>query len=462
MAQNVKFIAVKLQSTFDALETKDALALYWIRDTQRLYKGDKLYGTGLEATSEFAGLMSAEDKAALEVLKAGGVGGGGLSSLTPVDGTISITDTANGGKAIGVAISTQQGNALVVADGGLFVQETVVPEFTIEKQTTAEDGFAASYKLKRTVGEESSYVGDTINIAKDMVIKSATLETVTEDGVPYAGAVVGDPYIQMVFNNADASNLYIPVKGLVATYSAGTGIEIVDNKISVKLADVTHGLVAVNGALALNLATRNSDGAMSKEDKKIVDSIPYAYVARKYEVSNAPKGTLVNYGENEIRIMCPAGAEFTKQNVGTGGDANAYYMTFKVYAPSDDAVGYIEHLGDKSDSEILTTFSVDEYGRRYQPTWLSLAKHDAVTDTWTYCGKNSSFEKYVGWDYQIDWYDANGVMIGTDAVRINLSNESCHNNNKPYYIANYATTEKVAAIEESMKKAEDSYTWTEM
>ena len=457
MAQNVKFIAVKLQATFDALETKDALALYWIHDTQRLYKGDKLYGTGLEATSEFAGLMSAEDKAALEALKVGG----GLSNLVPVDGTISITDAVGGGKALGVAISTQNGNTLVVNEDGLFVQETIVPEFTIEKQATAEDGFAATYRLKKVVGEESAYVGDAINIAKDLVLQSATLEVVTEDGVPYGGAVVGDPYIKMVFNNADASNLYIPVKGLVDTYSAGDGIEIVDNKISVKLADVTHGLVAVNGALALNLATRHYDGAMSKEDKKIVDSIPYAYVARKYEISGTPTGTLVNYGEKEIRVMVPAGAEFAKQNVGLGGDANTYYMTFKTYAPQG-AVGYKEHLGSQSDSEILVDLKTDEYGRRYQPTWLGLAKLDEATGTWTYYGKNSAESKYIGWDYRIDWFDADDAMIATDSIRINLSNEDCHNNVKPYYIANYATTEQVATIEESIKKAENSYTWTEM
>ena len=272
MAQNVKFIAVKLQSTYDDLATKDALALYWVHDTQRLYKGDQLYGVGLEATTEFAGLMSAEDKLALEVLKAGG-GTSNLSNLTAVDGTISLTDTANGGKAIGVAIASNVGNALVAVEGGLFVPTVVVPEYAIEKQATAEDGYSASYRLKKTVGNEVSYVGDTINIAKDLVLKSATLETVVENDVPYAGAIIGDPYIKMVFNNVEASDLYVPVKGLVDTYTAGDGIEIVDNKISVKLADVTHGLVAVNGALALNLATKDSDGAMSKEDKAFLDEL---------------------------------------------------------------------------------------------------------------------------------------------------------------------------------------------
>ena len=459
---NVKFFSVKLKSTFDALAVKDSLALYWIDETQELYKGSSLYGTGLAATAEFAGLMSAEDKAALDALVASG---GGIANLVPVDGTITITDTADGGKALGVAVSAQDNNILVAVDDGLFVpkaEEVIVPEFTIEKQATAEEGYAASYKLKRTVGEEFTYVGDTINIAKDMVLQSATLEVVTEADVPYADAVVGDPYIVMTFNDADATNLYIPVKGLVDTYTAGDGIEIVDNKISVKLAGTTHGLVAVNGALTLNLATKDSDGAMSKEDKKTLDAIPTVYVARKYDISGAPEGTLVDYREKEIRIMCPADAEFVKQAVGTGGDANSYYVTFKTYAPNDNAVGYIEHLNGQADSEILTNFSTDGYGRRYQPTWLAVAKYDEATNTWSYYGANSTKNKFIGWDYRIDWYDADGLMIASDSIRINLSNEDCHNNIEPYYVANYATSKEVEALRTSVSTAEQSYTWGEL
>ena len=120
-------------------------------------------------------------------------------------------------------------------------------------------------------------MGEAINIAKDLVLQSASLEAVTEDNVPYEGAKTGDPYLKLVFNDVSASNLYIPVKGLVDVYTAGNGIEIIDNKISVKLAADTHGLVAVDGALALSLATKDSDGAMSKEDKRIIDALPEIY-----------------------------------------------------------------------------------------------------------------------------------------------------------------------------------------
>lgn len=462
---NVKFYFTSTLEKYTSLTEKNPLALYFVTDEATgqnyLFKGDKLIAAGHEATEHVAGLMSAADKAKLDSL----VAASGTLNLTAVDGTIKLAET-DGGKSIGVAVSTQKGNALVAVEDGLFVphpEAVSVPEYAIEKQEVAEEGFVASYKLKKTVDGEVSYVGDAINIAKDMVLQGATLETVSEADVPYDGAVVGDPYIDMAFNDAAKSHVYIPVKGLVDTYTAGDGIEIVDGKISVKIAEESNGLVAVDGALMIKLATATSAGALSAVDKAFIDSIPEIFASKKfveaiceqikYAITSTPYGTLINYGEKEIRVMCPVGAEFVKQAVGTGGDPNTYYMTFKTYAPSDDAVGYIEHLGDKVDSEILTKFSVDEHGRRYQSTWLGIAKYDEATDTWAYYGANSTESKYIGWDYQIDWYDANGVMIASDSVRINLSNEDCHNATTPYY---------VSALEAKIDSVSESYTWGEL
>lgn len=459
---NVKFLSVKLKATFNALEVKESSALYWIEETQELYKGDKLYGVGLEATAEFAGLMSAADKAKLDALV---VSAGGLSNLTAIDGTMNITDTADGGKAIGVAISSDVGNALVATEDGLFVPTVSVPEYAIEKQATAEDGYAVSYKLKKTVGEEISYVGDTINIAKDMMLQSATLEVVNEVDVPYTGAAVGDPYIKMVFNDVNTSNIYIPVKGLVDTYSAGDGIEIVDNKISVKLANNTHGLVAVDGALSINLATKDSDGAMSKEDKRTLDTIPSVYVARKYEVSSKPVGTIVDYRDKEIRVMCPTDTEWTLQNSGEGADANTYYIGFKAYAP-DSAVSFKEDLAEIIADDTMYYFDgndfagVDVNGRKFSIVWLPVAKN--TDGTWTYYGAKSTNSKYIGWYYTVEWYSEAGKVIGMDSIRINLSNEDCHNNIKSFYGVENDVHTEIASIQETVATMEESYSWGEI
>ena len=189
----------------------------------------------------------------------------------------------------------------------------------------------------------------------------------------------------------------------------------------------------------INKATANATTSANAYTDKMVEAAMEEHLTKKYEITDVPEGTLVDYRESEIRVMCPTDAVWTKQNVGAGGDANSYYMTFRVYAPNDNVVGYIEHMGSQSDEEILTSFNVDEYGRRYQPTWLALAKYDEASGTWTYYGASSSESKYIGWDYQIDWYNADNVMIASDCVRINLSNEGCHFSTKPYYVGSMMT-----------------------
>lgn len=468
MAQNVKFFFTNDLNKYLNLTTKDPMALYFIEDTVTgfigLYKGENLIAVGSDATSMSSGLMSAADKKSLDELIAAGT-----STLQPIDGSIVITGDGND-KKIGVAISGNAGNVLQVVDGGLFVpaqdvEEVSVPEYSIEKQEIATDGFASTYKLKKTVDGEVTYVGDEINIAKDLVLKSAVMQTVTESNVPYEGAKIGDPYIDMEFNDEAESHLYIPMSGLVSQFVPGDGIKIEDSVVSINLGINTNGLYFVDGTLNLALATSGTAGALSPVDKAFIDSIPHVYATKdlvkktaaqvKYDISDAPIGTLVNYGEKEIRVMCPTNAQWTHQSVGTGGDANTYYVTFNTYAPDDSVVGYIEHLGDQVDNEVLTNFSVDEYGRRYQSTWLGVAKYDEATGTWNYYGKNSSVEKFIGWDYQIDWYNADGVMIASDNVRINLSNEECHNSVKPYFMANYATVEQVINLE-------NAYSWGEL
>ena len=185
-----------------------------------------------------------------------------------------------------------------------------------------------------------------------------------------------------------------------------------------------------------------------------------SYEKIKYEIADVPDGTLVDYGDKEIRIMCPKDSVFAKQAVGAGGDANSYYMTFKTYVPNDDIVGYKEHMGNQVDAEILTDLKTDKYGRRYQPTWLAIAKYDEATNAWSYYGANSTSSKMTGWDYRIDWFDANNKMIASDSIRINLSNEDCHSSIKPYYGVSEMTeveTKIDEAAEETLESA-NAYT----
>ena len=177
-----------------------------------------------------------------------------------------------------------------------------------------------------------------------------------------------------------------------------------------------------------------------------------------YEVSHKPEGTLVDYREKEVRIMCPHDTIWTLQNVGTNGDKNKYYLGFKAYAP-EGAYSFKEDLALGIVDETMYYFTdndfagIDSDGRKYSIFWLAAASYS--NDTWTYYGASSTAAKFVGWYYTVEWYNDEGTMIGTDTIRINLSNENCHNTITDYYMGEYQKTSDPISIDRLIN-AEDT------
>ena len=151
-----------------------------------------------------------------------------------------------------------------------FAKKEDVKEYSLVKKQTAEEGFFASYNLTKA-GE---VVGDTINIPKDYLVKSATIATCSAANTPVEGYKKGDKYLDFVVNTTDGagneSHIYIKVQELVDVYTGGNGINVgTDNTIAIKV-DTTnaHGLSVGADGLALALATETTAGAMSADDKK--------------------------------------------------------------------------------------------------------------------------------------------------------------------------------------------------
>lgn len=267
---NVRFCNVRLQATYDALVTKEANVLYFVQDTSRLYHGDLLIGTGALASESAAGLLSAEDYAALKsLIESGSI----ANDLQPVNGSIVVTKREDGKTTIGVGLSAVEGNILTIKEDGLFAEAVRPPEYSIEQQDTPEDGFAATYKLKKIEGDSISYVGDAINIPKDKVLQSATMKTVEVEGKPYAEAQVGNKYIDMVFNDEAQSHIYVPLGDI------GNDVEV---EVKIDAANA-NGLSYVDGSgLSLALASADRNGAMSKEMFVAVNGLLELDIANSY------------------------------------------------------------------------------------------------------------------------------------------------------------------------------------
>ena len=172
---------------------------------------------------------------------------------------------------------------------------------------TATSGYLKTYILAAGVSQESDVVESgtgknligKINIPKDFLVKSASVETVETADAPYTGAQVGDKYIDFVINSKDndatASHVYLPVNDLVDVYTGGNGVNINNSNVvsldldtnggleltgstdgqkqlAIKLDSTNaNGLALTSAGLKLALATQSAAGAMSAADKVKID-----------------------------------------------------------------------------------------------------------------------------------------------------------------------------------------------
>ena len=68
--------------------------------------------------------------------------------------------------------------------------------------------------------------GDLFSLPKDIFLKSGTVRTVTEDGVPESGYAVGEKYLDLVLGGETERHIYVKVSDLIDTVSVahtGTG-----------------------------------------------------------------------------------------------------------------------------------------------------------------------------------------------------------------------------------------------
>ena len=135
-------------------------------------------------------------------------------------------------------------------------------EVTVQKSATAETGYIATYKVM----QGNTQVGASINIPKDYLVKSATMETCTTINNPVTGYMVGDKYLDFVINTKDntgtSEHLYILVSDLVDTDTAGAGLTLSSNEFSIGNGAIGLSMLATGVQTSLGYAdTWNSSTA---------------------------------------------------------------------------------------------------------------------------------------------------------------------------------------------------------
>lgn len=249
MAANVKF----LKGTADgyaALATKDSNTFYYTGSD--LYLGEIKLSNASDLTDALTRLTEAE---------------GDIDDLEAAVGTLS-------------GLSTTDKDNLVNAINELYDSITAAKAAGIV--TVEEDDSSSDYAKVYTVKQGGTAVG-TINIPKDMVVSSGTIE------VNPSGQTAGT-YIVLTLANADSTKIYINVGDLVDIYTAESNAAQVQltissgNEISAEIVDgsvdsaalassaVTTAKIADGNVTLAKLATAvqnslsNADSALQASD----------------------------------------------------------------------------------------------------------------------------------------------------------------------------------------------------
>ena len=146
------------------------------------------------------------------------VANGKVSSVKATDASVVIGGTATE-PTVGVAISADEGNALSLAADGLKVTipEVTIPEYSLKKLDAATAGMSASYQLTK----DGTGIGAVIDIPKDMMVKSGSVQTYEAGSLP-AGVTEAGTYIVLVLNDTAETKLYINVGNLIEYVTSGS------------------------------------------------------------------------------------------------------------------------------------------------------------------------------------------------------------------------------------------------
>lgn len=379
------------KATYLALLEKNPSALYFCTDTKELFKGEDLYSDGLRVIDSYT-MLPPFSIAADGILYFCADNGCGYVLNATRDGWTPVIHGVDN-ETIGVNES-----------GLLYVK--VIPIGSVSGLSEKLDSIDAGLA--------------------DLDERIQSIEQIAVGGVHYRGAV--DSFEQLP-ENAEVGDLYEVYK------------------------DNSEWCWNGEQWFEYGKTSEIADTYSTKDEVRVISKMV------EYEISHKPIGTLVNYYDSEIRVMCPANTEWVHQTSGANSDANSYYIGFKAYAPSEDVVSFKEALAESITDTTMYYFEnnefagVDQYGRKYSIVWLPVAKYDESTGSWTYFGTNSTSEKYIGWHYSVEWYNANGIKVAADKIRINLSNEDCFLSAAPSY---------VTSLQSQIAELEESYAWGDM
>lgn len=281
----------------------------------------KNYATKTEAQ----GYADAKDAAIAAAKKAGDDAAAAAQAAqnTANEKVASVSATANLGivvagtataPTIGVKVDPVVGNALSISADGLKVTIPAADTYGLVKDANSGD-YAAVYHLTKN----GANFGDAINIPKDMVVSSGTVETNP------AGKPAGT-YLVLVLANATSDKIYIPVDSLIEYVTSGSAVDDMvvvsvssDHKVTATITDGKITLAKLDSGVQASLG--KADSALQASDAPgYNDILTKTEAGTTYVAQESGKRLMSN---DEGTKLAGIEAQATKNSISLNGVANA-------------------------------------------------------------------------------------------------------------------------------------------
>ena len=266
-----------------------------------------------------------------------------VASVSATDASVIVDSSTATAPKIQVQISKVENNALTLAEDGLkvIVPDVTHPEYTIKKLETATAGMSASYQLTK----DGTGVGAVIDIPKDMVVESGTVETKTEAGTWGAAGT----YLVLTLANKSSDKVYINVGNLIEYVTAG---DSPDGMVVVSISD-DHKVTATLG---------NASITEAKLAKGVTDKLAKAVSAVQSVTAGSANGTISVDGED----------------VAVTGLKSAAYTESSAYDAAGTASG-IKTALEGTDSDDKTAVTI-KGAKAFATDAAATAKSEAIAD----------------------------------------------------------------------------------
>lgn len=191
------------------------------------------------------------------------VANGKVGSVKATDASVVIGGTATA-PTISVQLSKSEGNALTLETDGLKV---VVPNVTHPEYSIVADKNPGTYSAVYHLTKDGTNVGTAINIPKDMVVQSGSVQTFEAGALP-TGVPTAGTYIVLTLANATSDKLYIKVDDLIEYVTGGSGE---NDAIQINVTSDTHKVSASvkNGSLTLAMLSSEVQASLKKADSAV-------------------------------------------------------------------------------------------------------------------------------------------------------------------------------------------------